>query len=403
MAGRQAGHAEVSYGQVCNLFAGAMLCLFACAAAFSQTVVDAAKIRGILEKFEPHANEQELHCDVMPIKPALNFSFRFQAGFIVRVPMSQYSGAGHRWAMLIRVTPAGGEPVYLLSVIRLPDIPKTRIAAEVGGGYLVGEGRYNVQYVLFDDSNRICRKSWTVEAKLRHSERGIRVAIPARTVRGFSWFTAPETPRNADDAAPLRLTVMLHAAPLSARRTTLRASDGLMLVGMLSALLERLPTRSVRLVVFNLDQQRELFRLDDFAPKAVEQVAQSINDLQLGVVDYRVLQNPRGHIEVLTDLVNAEIRAKEPSDAVVFLGPPSRYWDDVPPSAFERAHGAGPQFFFFQYRPYYRRTAAFPDIIARGLQKVRGKTVLIHSPGEFAKAIEQVERRTRPASPAVQK
>jgi hypothetical protein len=27
-----------------------------------------------------------------------------------------------------------------MSVIRLPDIPKTRIAAEVGGGYLVGEG-----------------------------------------------------------------------------------------------------------------------------------------------------------------------------------------------------------------------------------------------------------------------
>src|SRR5262249_25168667 len=159
-------------------------------------------------------------------------------------------------------------------------------------------------------------------------ERAIRVAMPSHTVRGFSWFPPLEAPRNTDDAAPLRLTVMLHAAPLSLRRTTLRASDSLLLVGLLSSLLERLPTRSVRLVVFNLDQQRELFRQDDFSPKALEQVAQAINDLQLGVVDYRVLQNRRGPVEVVTDLVNREMRAKEPSDVVLFLGPTARYGDD---------------------------------------------------------------------------
>jgi hypothetical protein len=313
------------------------------------------------------------------------------------VPMNQYSGPGHRWAMLIRVTPESGDPVYLMSGIRLPDVPKTRISAEVGGGYLVGEGRYDVQWMMFDDTGRICRKTWMVEAKLRHSERGIRVAMPSRTVRGFSWFAATEARRNTDDAAPLRLTVLLHAAPLSLRRTTLRAGDSLMLVGLLSSLLERLPTLSVRLVVFNLDQQRELFRQDAFSPKALEQVAQSINDMQLAVVDYRVLQNRRGHINVVADLVNGEMHAKEPSDVVVFLGPAARYWDDVPPAALDRAKGAGPQFFYFQYRPYYRRTAGLPDIITLTLRRLRGKTAVIHSPGEFARAIEQVERRARPA------
>jgi hypothetical protein len=401
VSGRHAGYAEVSYEQVRTFLLRAILSLVASVAAFSQTVVAPAQVRGLLQKFEPQANEQELRCDVMPVKPALNFSFRFQAGFIARVPMSQYSGPGHRWAMLIRVTPEGGDAVHLMSVIRLPDIPKMRITAEVGGGYLVGEGRYDVQWMMFDDSGRICRKTWTVEAKLRHGERTIRVAMPPQTVRGFSWFPPPEAPRNSDDAAPLRLTVLLHAAPLSLRRTTLRAGDSMMLVGLLSSLLERLPTRSVRLVVFNLDQQKELFRQDDFSPKALEQVAQAINDLQLGVVDYRVLQNRSGHIGVVTDLVNGEIHAKEPSDVVLFLGPAARYWDDVPSAALDRANAAGPQFFYFQYRPYYRRTASFPDIIALALRKLRGRTAVIHSPGEFAKAIEQVERRARPAaSPA---
>ena len=272
MAGRHPRYAAVSYLEVRTHLLRALLSVVAVAAAFPQTVVDASRIRGLIRNFEPQPNEQELHCDVVPINAELNFSFRFQAGFIVRVPMSQYAGAGHRWAILMRVTPDGGAPVYLMSLIRLPDIPKTRISAEVGGGYLTGEGRYRVEWILFDDSGRISRKSWTVEAKLRHSERGIRVAMPSRTVTGFSWFPATEASRNPDDAAPLRLTVMLHAAPISLRRTTLRASDTLMLVGLLSSLLERLPARSVRLVVFNLDQQKELFRQEDFSPKGLEQV-----------------------------------------------------------------------------------------------------------------------------------
>jgi hypothetical protein len=218
-------------------------------------------------------------------------------------------------------------------------------------------------------------------------------------VTGFSWFPRPDAPRNPDDAAPLRLTVLLHAAPVSLRRTTLRASDSMMLVGLLSSLLERLPARSVRLVVFNLDQQKELFRQEEFSPKGLEQVAQSINDLQLGVVDYRVLQNRRGHIDVLTGLVNGELRAKEPSDVVLFLGPAARYVDDVPAAALEKNGGPAPRFFYFQYQPFYRRTAGFPDIIGLALRKLRGKTVLIHSPGEFAKAIEQVERGPRSTAP----
>ena len=66
--------------------------------------------------------------------------------------------------------------------------------------------------------------------------------------------------------------------------------------------------------------------------------------------------------------------------------------DRVPQAALDRIDGGGPQFFYFQYRPYYRRTAVFPDIIALALRRIRGKTLLIHSPNEFAKAIAQVER-----------
>jgi len=373
-----------------------MLAMAIAAAAFPQTIVDSAKVRDLVRELDSKASE-ELRCEVVPLKPALNFSFRFQAGYIVHVPMNQYIGKGHRWVTVIRVTPEGGETVHLMSLINLPEIPQTKVVAQVGGGYLVGEGRYNVQWIMFDETARVCRKNWTVEAKLSRGERGIRVAMPAQTVRGFSWFATADAKTNPDDAPPLRLTVLLHAAPLSTRRTTLHAGDSMRLVGLLSSLLERLPTRSVRLIVFNLDQQRELFRQESFSPRALDQVAQAINDLQLGVVDYRVLQNRRGHVEVLTELVNSEVHAKEPSDVVLFLGPTARYWDNVPQTALEKVDGEGPRFFYFQYRPFYRRTATLPDVISTLLRRLRGKTMLIHSPNEFAKAIQQLERQARPA------
>jgi hypothetical protein len=287
-----------------------------------------------------------------------------------------------------------------MSSVSLPEIPEgTKVVAETGGGYLLGEGRYRVQWSMFDDAHRGCRKTWTVEAKPNHSERGIRVAMAPDSVRGFSWFSAPDTKHGTDDAPPLRLTVLLHAAPLSLRRTTLRASDSLMLVGLLSALLERLPTRSVRLVVFNLDQQKELFRRNVFSPKSLEDVAQAINDVQLGVVDYSVLQHRRGHVEMVAELMNSEMQAEQPSDVVLFLGPAARYFDKVPPEILQKTDAGGPRFFYFQYRPFYRSTMPFPDVISTALHRLRGKTLLIHTPNEFARAIRQVEREARP--PAV--
>jgi hypothetical protein len=81
---------------------------------------------------------------------------------------------------------------------------------------------------------------------------------------------------------------------------------------------------------------------------------------------------------------------------VLFLGPAARYWDNLPPDALRKSAGRSPRFFYLQYRPYYRRTSTFPDVITQAVRKLRGKTLAIHSPGEFARAIEQIERPPRP-------
>src|SRR6185369_9727051 len=293
---------------MCRLLVIATLVTFTAA---GQSVVDPTRLSAPMLDFDGGPQDRPLQCEVAPIKAGLNFGFRFQTGYVVTVPMSQYSGKGHYWATLARVTPEGGsqKPVYFGSRTRLPEIPPNKSVIEFGGGFLVGEGRFHVNWKLIDDSGRVCHKTWTVDAKLRHSERNVKVALPPSSVTDYSLRGVPVSKRDEIDAPKLRLTVLMHAAPSFARRTRIGARDRVMLLGTLTSLLDQVPIRSVRLVVFNLDQQKELYREENFSPQLMERVSQSINAIELGTVDYQVLQNRGGHVDLLADMIHGELTA----------------------------------------------------------------------------------------------
>jgi len=143
-----------------------------------------------------------------------------------------------------------------------------------------------------------------------------------------------------------------------------------------------------------LDQQKELFRDDAFTPEAFDRASQSMSSLQLQLVDYSVLKNRRGHIDLLTDLVNEELNASEPPDAVIFLGPATRYLDKLPETGGDDRGGLLPRFFYLQYKPYVRATAESPDSIELAVRRVRGKKLVIRTADEFARAIKQIESQT---------
>src|ERR1035437_3578544 len=370
-----------------------ILALAACTTAPAQSIVNPNRLRSVIAQLEAaQAGEQALRCQVSAMKPVLNYSFRYQAGYMVTVPMNQYLGSGHGWTVLTRITPAGGDskPVYLLSRIPLPQVPKTNIEVRVGGGYLLGEGAYTVRWLMRDDTGRVCRKNWRVDVHLSHADRQVKVAMPPDTVWELGLRGSRTLPPPTDDAAPLRLTIFLHTAPLFPRRTRMRPTDMITLMSTVSSLLERVPARSVRLVLFNLDQQKELYRKEGFLLRDMAQVSQAMTNIELGLVDFQVLQNKRGHVDLLADLVNREIEAQPPSDVVLFLGPQTRYFDRVPQDILEKPAGHGPQFYYFQIVPFLSPESALGDSIKSAISRLGGKTILVHTPGEFAKAIERL-------------
>ena len=62
--------------------------LASAASAFAQSLIDPRHNPELAGYFDPHPGDKPLHCDVTPIHPALNFSFRFQSGYVFRVPLN---------------------------------------------------------------------------------------------------------------------------------------------------------------------------------------------------------------------------------------------------------------------------------------------------------------------------
>ena len=151
--------------------------------AHAQTILSPARVQRLLPMLDPSPDDRPMQCDVTPLKPLLNYGFRFQAGYAVQAPMNQYLGSGHSIAILAAITPDGSDrPVYLGSRFGLPEIPRSKNELSFGGAYLLGEGGYSVKWTMMDETGRVCRKKWHVDVKLSRGERGVHVAIPRGTV-----------------------------------------------------------------------------------------------------------------------------------------------------------------------------------------------------------------------------
>src|ERR1051325_8741828 len=111
--------------------------------ACAQTILDPARLSADQKNFDPRPTDKPLRCEVQPFRPSLDFNFRIQSGYVMRVPMDQYSGPGHAWFVLQRITPEEGnrQPVYMGARASLPDVPANNKAVfTTGGGYYLGPG-----------------------------------------------------------------------------------------------------------------------------------------------------------------------------------------------------------------------------------------------------------------------
>ena len=263
--------------------------------ALAQIVTTPEQLPKSVMAFSPGAASGELPCAVEVLQPELNFGSRFQAGYVVRAPIHAYHGGGHHWDVVFRVTPQEGssQPVLFTDSIDLPDDASSDAIEEVHGLFLLGEGQYHVKWSILDDLGRVFRKEWDLKAKAAGKER---ITMPAGMAGDLAWRSVAESPASA---SPQRVTLLVNVARTAGYPWT-------RLLAVLEPLVERLSTVSVRLVVFDLPKQRELFREDGFALNDMNRLVHATNWLT-GRVDPGPFEHQEGVWDLLANLVNGEI------------------------------------------------------------------------------------------------
>ena len=373
---------------------GLLIVLTSVLPAFAQQPLDSETVGHFNWVFEK-SSAPTLDCDVITFKPFLDFAFRFEAGYIIHCSLEQFEGQAAMLGTLLRVTPEKGPPVTLGQQFKLPSLsPEERAKLnwrhvhnnfEISGVFLMGEGRCPVELALLDNRSRIYRKSWHVEAYLHGKEAKAPLILKPGTVSAISF---PPWEGASGDKKGLRITVLVDAAPMNPAARKIHAWDRAFLLGSVSSVLRKLPLSSVRLVAFNLEQQREVFRDDDFDRTDLRRLSTALSDLELGSVSFQVLQRPAGWSDLLVNLLNREAQLNPAADAVIFLGPHNRIDREIPPEFLTKAEAL--RLYYFEYYP--QRGSDFPDTIQRLISAQKGLTLKLHSPGDLAEGLEKMRK-----------
>jgi hypothetical protein len=328
------------------VFAGLIVGLSVVAS--GQSLVDADSITTAERRFKNAATAPHLRCSIHSSPLALTYALHFQAGYVIDIPLDQLRGEGHSVNMLLRVTPEGATPVYLGNEAALPTVPATKAEGEFTGDFVVGEGAYDVEALVEDDTHRVCTSKWHIQARPSGSERDLKLETPPGKVEEVNQ-TDEGTSGGPSAQQIRRLTILLHAAPLSPRASKIDSKTALTFLDSLRSLLHYLPSRSVRLVVFNRDKQVVLLERNGFDATSLDQVSQAFDQLQVAVIDYKTLQKREHDVDVLSDLVANELNGANPADAVILMGPRSEPQLDVSAPNELRPNGA-PRWFYLRFQ-----------------------------------------------------
>lgn len=145
----------------------AALLLFAATLTPAQVLLDPQTRQGLAAKalLERPSAGGKLPCKVHSVPPTLNFALRYSGGYRAMVPLAQLPSQGATLAAVFRVQAQGAaEAAYFRHLYRLPGIPpNSKLWVLLDGGYFLGEGRYDVDWMLTDLEGRECRSRWRVE------------------------------------------------------------------------------------------------------------------------------------------------------------------------------------------------------------------------------------------------
>ncbi len=379
--------------------------VFACSSiSQAQTVVNGSGPGGQVRMFntdmavlEIQEPRKDLPCEVSPIKPVLGFDLRFHAGYEVSVPLKDLAGSENTLTMLFRVIPERRpeDPIYFVHRMRVPSIEEdAKGDAYFQGAFDLGEGKYHVDWLMRDRSERVCSFYWDAEALLPPKDREINIVLPPDTVVASESEQFKEEPpvERLQGEPPLNVKVLINFAPQRAHSATLQPLDTSALVSILRTISRDPRIGKFSVVAFNLSEQRIVYRQDNADRIDFPSIGQSLESLKLGTVDLRRLGHKNGETEFLTQLIQKELTDENHPDAIIFAGPKALLESNVPKETLEQVGQVAYPLFYMNYS-LQPQVNPWRDAISHTVKFFKGYEYTISRPRDLWNAVTEIVSR----------
>lgn len=276
---------------------------------------------------ESQEARKDLPCTVTPSKPSLGFDLKFHSGYEVSVPLKDLAGAENTLTMVFRVTPDNhpDEGVYFSQRVAVPAIEEDEKGpAYLQGEFEVGEGKYHVDWLMRDRSERICSFHWDSEASLPSKDKQMALNIQPAAVQPIDTEPFKQEPPVAREPGerPLNVKVMVNFAPQDSLSATLQPLDTNALISILRNISREPRIGKFSVVAYNMQEQRVIYRENSASQINFPALGAALKSLNLGTVDLKRLTQKHGDTEFLANLITTEIKdGPDQPDAVIFAGP----------------------------------------------------------------------------------
>jgi hypothetical protein len=338
----------------------------------------------VLEAQEPR---KDLPCDVTPIKPTLGFDLKFHAGYEVSIPLKDLAGSQNLLSTIYRVTPDSqkDDPVYMTQRVSVPDIEENAKGdAYLQGSFDVGEGKYHVDWLMRDRSERVCSSYWDIEASLAPKDKQVALDIQPGIVQPTDKEPFKDEPPVEREAQghPLNVKIIVNFAPQDSSSATLQPLDMNALISILRSIAREPRIGKFSIVAVNIQQQRVIYRQQDSSQIDFPALGEALNSLKLGTVDVGKLSQKHGETEFLTHLITQELTTRDHPDAVIFAGPKVMLDNNVPQDSLKKV--ADVQYPVF-YMNYNLDPQAIPwrDAIGNAVKYLKGFEYTISRPRDL--------------------
>ncbi|MEJ7606804.1 MAG: acetyltransferase [Bryobacteraceae bacterium] len=382
------------------LFAALLLCT--APSSFTQVLLTSSGTSGTVRVFnsdlaviEAGESRKDLPCVVIENKPVLGFDLRFHSGYEVSVPLRELAGTENMLTVLFRVTPLELQmgPQWFTQRIRVPAIEEdAKGDAYLYGAFDLGVGKYKVDWLIRDRTERVCSSSWELESALPPKDKLVAVTLAAGSIHQVDreqFRDEPPVVRSLQES-PLNVKVLVNFAPQNSRSSTLQPFDTSALISILRNISREPRIGRFTVVAFNLHEQRVIYREDNADKINFPAIGEALAQLNLGTVDLKRLSNRNGDTEFLTNLIRQEVgTSSSPPDAVVFAGPKALLEEGVPQDSLRQIGEIDYPVFYMNYN-LYPQAVPWNDTISKAVKFFKGYEYTISKPRDLWFAVTEM-------------